>query len=146
MIGRGLTLLAAASLLMGAAPARFVDVRVEVTGLRSERGVVRACLTPVSRQFPQCRADDGSYSVVVRANDADDLQFLGIPPGTYAIAIVHDENDNGKIDRALGLLPKEGFGFSRDAPVRMGPPAFGDASFPVEAAPVRQVIRMRYML
>ena len=49
-------------------------------------------------------------------------------------------------DRALSLMPREGYGFSRDAPVRMGPPSFEQAAFEVGPARVSQTIRMRYML
>jgi uncharacterized protein (DUF2141 family) len=73
------------------------------------------------------------------------LDFADVVPGRYAIAVLHDENGNGKVDRALGLMPKEGFGFSRDAPVRMGPPSFKQASFDV-AGDASQTLRMRYML
>jgi len=67
-------------------------------------------------------------------------------PGTYAIALLHDENENDRIDRLLGLVPREGFGFSRDARVSFGPPHFEDAAFDVGTAEVSQTIRMRYML
>ncbi|MBL4858826.1 MAG: DUF2141 domain-containing protein, partial [Erythrobacter sp.] len=74
------------------------------------------------------------------------LTFRGVKPGRYAIALLHDENSNGKADRALGMMPKEGFGFSRDAPVRMGPPAFSDAVFEMTGEDRSMAIKMRYML
>ena len=116
-----------------------------ITDLRSDRGVVRACMTTHPDRFPRCRGDADAYAIVIPAT-AHVVDFPHVRPGTYAIALLHDENDNGKADRALGLMPKEGFGFSRDAKVRMGPPAFEDAAFTVDDAPVRQTIRMRYML
>ena len=67
-------------------------------------------------------------------------------PGRYAIALLHDENENGKADRALGMMPREGFGFSRDAPVRMGPPKFHDAAFEMVSQDRQMTIKMRYML
>ena len=121
-------------------------VRVEVTGLRSAKGVVRACMTSHADRFPQCRGDADAYSSVVPASGAAVIEFAAVRPGRYAIALLHDENGNGKADRALGMMPKEGFGFSRDAPVRLGPPSFGQAAFQIEAAGGRQTIRMRYML
>ena len=60
--------------------------------------------------------------------------------------LTHDENSNGKADRALGMMPKEGFGFSRDAKVRMGPPRFSDAAIDIGAQDRNLIIRMRYML
>ena len=67
-------------------------------------------------------------------------------PGRYAIALLHDENSNGKADRVLGMMPKEGFGFSRDAPVRMGPPKFRDAAFDMGTSDRELTIKMRYLL
>ena len=138
--------LTAAPLLAGAAANDGAGVSVEVTGLRSTKGVVRACMTTHADRFPRCRGDADAYALVVPAGHAVTLEFERVRPGRYAIALLHDENDNGKADRALSLMPREGYGFSRDAPVRLGPPSFGQAAFEVGPARVRQTIRMRYML
>ena len=121
-------------------------VTVQVTNMRNTDGVVRACMTRDEARFPRCQGSDHGYRVVIPAGEAATLRFTSVAAGTYAIALLHDENDNGRADRALGMMPKEGFGFSRDAPVRMGPPDFADAAITVGTAPVRQTIRMRYML
>lgn len=124
-----------------------VEVRVSVTDLRSSKGVVRACMTPLPGHFPKCRGDAAAYRKVLAAADETlEFSFTGVRPGRYAIALLHDENGNGKADRVLGMMPREGFGFSRDAPVRMAPPKFEDAAFEVAAGPVSQTIRMRYMM
>lgn len=138
--------LTAAPVLMGAAGDAGTKVQVVVTGLRSEDGVVRACMTRDSARFPRCRDDAASRRVVVPADGSMVLEFGLVSPGRYAIALLHDENDNGTADRAAFMIPKEGFGFSRDARVRMGPPSFDSAAFEVGSAPVRQTIHMRYML
>jgi len=121
-------------------------VQVTVTGLRSHEGVVRACMTDDTARFPRCRDDAKSYRVVIPAGEPLVLKFGHVPPGRYAIALLHDENNNGQADRAAGMIPREGYGFSRDAKVRMGPPRFEAAAFQVGPAPVRQTIHMRYML
>ena len=127
------------------APAK-VEVQVAITGLRSTEGLVRACLTADRERFPSWRGADAVHAVTLPAAEAQRLAFSDVSPGTYAIALLHDENGNGKADRVLGMMPREGFGFSRDAKVRMGPPDFADAAFAVGEVPVRQTIRMRYML
>jgi uncharacterized protein (DUF2141 family) len=121
-------------------------VHVDVTELRNAKGVVRACMTHDPGSFPRCRGVDGAYGETVPAAQRLTFTFRDVKPGTYAIALLHDENNNGKADRVLGMMPKEGFGFSRDAKVSMGPPKFGSAAFDVDGKPVRQSIRMRYML
>lgn len=123
------------------------DVVVIATGLRNVQGVVRACMTSDTRLFPSCRTSAAAYNVVGDARAKVTLTFRDVRPGRYAIALLHDENGNGKADRAGGMIPREGFGFSRDAKVRFGPPKFGEAAFDVSpGARDTLVIRMRYML
>ena len=143
---RLLAALVAAPMLLSAAPVPLVDVRVTVTNVRSHEGVVRACMTADPERFPRCRGDSAAHALVVHADERLQLDFADVAPGTYAIALLHDENENGKADRVLGMMPREGFGFSRDARIHMGPPAFEDAAFAVRRAPVQQTIRMRYIL
>ena len=130
--------------LAGATPGG-VDVRVTVTHLRSDHGLVQACLTADPAAFPDCSHDRDALALTVPASGHVVLEFNNVRPGHYAISLLHDENTNGKADRALGMIPKEGFGFSRDAPVRMGPPKFAAAAFEVKGQPVFQSIRMRYL-
>ena len=51
-------------------------------------------------------------------------RFKDIPNGAYAIAVFHDENGNGKLDKNFLGMPKEGYGFSNN--VR---PSFRGATF-----------------
>ena len=124
----------------------YADVSVTVTGLRSDHGVLRACLTPDPDDFPHCRHDSTSVRIVAAAAAEVHLVFVGVKPGRYAVALLHDENNNGRMDRALMMMPREGFGFSRDAPVRMGPPTFDRAAFELDVTGTAKMIRMRYML
>lgn len=126
---------------------KAAKVVVTVTNLRNADGVVLACMTASEKNFPKCRGVAGTKSSRVEAHEGRlTLTFEDVPPGNYAIALLHDENANGKADRALGMMPREGFGFSRDAPVRMGPPAFQDAEFGIGTQDRSMTIRMRYML
>ena len=122
-------------------------VTVTVTDLRNAKGVVRACMTTDEDQFPRCRGVPGAHGATAPAHDGSvSFTFTNVKPGRYAVALLHDENANGKADRALGMMPREGFGFSRDAKVRMGPPKFSDAAVDIGAKNRQLTIRMRYML
>lgn len=120
------------------------EVTVTVEGLRSANGQVLACLTASATSFPDCRRDPHARKQVVPARQDVAIHFADLPPGRYAIALIHDENANGKPDMAL-FLPREGFGFSRNAPVRFGPPSFSSAAFILGDGAQVQMIRMRYM-
>ena len=132
--------------LPAATPPKAGEITVTVTDLRSTKGVVRACMTANPAIFPRCREDPTSYRVVVPAAGQVELVFTGVKPGRYAVALLHDENGNGKADRALGMMPKEGFGFSRDAKVQMGPPKFENAAFDYAGTATSLTIQMRYLI
>lgn len=72
------------------------------------------------------------------------LAIEGLPPGTYAMAVMHDENANRRLDTFAGV-PTEGFGFSRNPAVRFGPPRFDAARFAVGGEATVQQVRMRYL-
>ena len=76
----------------------------------------------------------GEAQVVVR----------NIEPGVYAVQAFHDENDNLDLDRNFLGWPKEGMGFSNDAPMRFGPPTFEDAAIEIDAAGASTRLRLRY--
>jgi len=115
-----------------------------VTGLRSDKGQVLACLTANAGAFPRCEKDPDARALAVPASGAVEFEFRDVPPGQYAIALIHDENANGRLDMRL-MLPHEGFGFSRDARVRFGPPSFAKAAFSINGEARHQTIRMRYI-
>lgn len=108
------------------------------------KGQVLVCLTTNPKAFPDCSKDRASVRMAVKAADAHDFAVHAPATGTYAIAVVHDENSNNKMDVAI-FLPKEGFGFSRNPTITVGPPSFKSASFAV-AGDMRQSIKMKYML
>lgn len=120
-------------------------VDVTVTGLRSTKGLVRACLTRDPRFFPDCAQDPESLNASVPAGPEARLRFAHVAAGDYALAILHDENGNARADMLLGI-PREGVGFSRDPRIRFGPPKFEAARFRVDMKPISQVITMKYFL
>ena len=140
---RALGLLAMLPALSGAA-APGGEVSATVTGLRSGRGLIVACLTARPDAFPECQRDPRAIAILVPATEGATLSFGPVAPGRYAISLFHDENGNRRLDKHL-MIPREGYGFSRNAPVRFGPPRFAEAAFAVENGPARQAIRMRYI-
>jgi uncharacterized protein (DUF2141 family) len=70
--------------------------------------------------------------------------FLDLQPGTYALAVIHDENMNGKLDTNEVRIPTEGYGFSNDASALMGAPSFNAASFPYDGQNLALTITLNY--
>jgi len=114
---------------MGSAAAG--DISVTITGVRSAHGQMRLALFNNPVDFPNGRS---IFARNVPAREGEMTVILeGVEAGTYALAIHHDENANGKMDTSLIGFPLEGYGFSNDAPVFLGAPPFSDAAFTVPA-------------
>lgn len=129
------------------APARASEgamVELQLSGLRSSRGMVRICLTADKRYFPNCTNDPEARHLTVATTQATHLRFDALPVGRYALSVIHDENGNGKLDTRLGV-PREGFGFSNNAKALFGPPSFRSASFAVQGSNVIQAVTVRYI-
>lgn len=56
------------------------------------------------------------------------ITFENVAPGNYAVMVLHDENDNERMDMEPNGMPKESYGMSNN-PMLYGPPTFADAKF-----------------
>lgn len=116
----------------------------DVHGFRSQKGQVMACLTTRPQNFPNCQDDPNARRLTVPTADAGMLQFGNLPSGTYALALIHDENGNGKLDTMLGI-PKEGFGFSKNPAIRFGPPSFKSAGVTIVGGRSDESVKIKYL-
>ncbi|GGG58533.1 DUF2141 domain-containing protein [Bizionia arctica] len=69
-----------------------------------------------------------------------EVTFDDLVPGTYAIMVFHDANDNGKMDFDATGMPLESYGMSNN-PMLYGPPSFTDAKFILENDDLELLIR-----
>lgn len=67
----------------------------------------------------------------IEANAATVHATFSVEPGNYAIAVFHDENGNGKMDKRLFGIPKEPYGLSNNFRPRFSGPKFSDCQFSV---------------
>ena len=107
--------------------------------------MVHACLTQDKAHFPDCEGDARALKLSVPAREAHALEFRNLASGSYALSIVHDENGNGRLD-TFAKIPREGYGFSGNPPIRFGPPKFAEASFTLAPGRNLQAVRVRYLL
>ena len=145
-ISRGARLLAPLALFLSlSAQAGPGEVEVQLQNLRNQNGVVRLCLSRNPAHFPNCDRDPQAVSRTVPARGAGSVRFTGLAAGTWALGVIHDEDGNGRLNTFMGI-PREGFGFSRNPRLRMGPPRYEDVRFPVAQGRTTLVVRMTYLL
>ena len=103
------------------------SIIVEVVGLRNEEGQVLIALFRSSDGFPDDR-DKAQASAAVRIHDRTARhEFEDVPPGDFAIGVLHDENENFEMDTNIFGIPQEGYGASRNPAPRLGPPRYRES-------------------
>ncbi|MDQ8020722.1 MAG: DUF2141 domain-containing protein [Moraxellaceae bacterium] len=134
------TTLLSTLLFAATAPAFAADLIVEVEGLRSNKGNVSVGLFDKAETFPK------SFAVGQRVpadKSVVEIVFRDLKPGSYALSAYQDENENQELDRGMFGIPKEPYGFSRDALGDKGPPEFRDARIELTEAGTRIRIKLR---
>ncbi len=102
---------------------------VEIKGLKNNEGKARILIFSEKEKdyFPSDH-EKAYRAHVMPASDAQEgFVFEGVPFGSYAVSVHHDENDDGRVNSNFLGIPKEGLGASNDAKDSFGPPPFRKA-------------------
>jgi uncharacterized protein (DUF2141 family) len=143
---RRITLLTAIALCVaGTARASCSGLHVTILNLRNAIGTVDCALFDSPSGFPAdtMRSAIRLTAMKVPKGEAH-CHFDDIPPGTYALVVLHDENMNGRIDYNWLGVPREGYGFSNDARGTLGVPSFKQASFVYDGKTLELTVTLRY--
>jgi len=90
-------------------------------------------MNALNPQAPEGQFRDIQLEKAKIVNGKSEITFKNLPKGKYAVNILHDENNNSKIDKGL-ILPKEGIGFSNYQTIGLrNRPNFSKASFELNA-------------
>jgi uncharacterized protein (DUF2141 family) len=127
-----------------AAPEGNCSLVIHVTGFRNSKGLLGAGLFTSSAGWPE--DVDKSFRnehFPIEGNHAT-ARFDHLPAGKYGVVALHDENENGKLDRNIFLFPKEGFGFANNPHVLLVAPPIEKATISVTCPITTTEIRLIY--
>lgn len=119
-------------------------IMLEVHGMRNSKGHVLVSVFDDAAGFPDDAARATKKLQLDIRNGKALFSLSGLPDGEYAVAVLHDENDDGKLNTNWIGLPKEGFGFSNNVMGMFGPPSFHKAKVKVSGGRVDVKLRMKY--
>jgi len=120
-------------------------IHVKVLNIRNSTGTVDCALFDSPGGFPREFLLSATNVMIIKVRHTEArCDFEDIPPGTYALAVVHDENMNGKLDTKWLGIPKEGYGFSNDVKALLGAPPFSAASFQYDGGILDLTISLHY--
>jgi uncharacterized protein (DUF2141 family) len=122
-----------------------VSLSVSVAGFRGDKG--QAIVALFSSKDGWLKLDRAVQVRKVKISGGRvEVKLDGVAPGTYAVSVIHDENENGKLDMRYFPIPgpAEGAGVSNDASATIGPPSYSDAAFRLSDKGGSIKIKVRY--
>ncbi len=116
---------------------------VDVSGVKERKGKLQAALFNTAEGFPDSKPFRAEVLNITEQNKLQ-VVFKDVPPGSYAVAVYHDKNGNGKLDKNLLGIPVEDYGFSNDTRgTRLSAPSFEDTQMQLTGQPAQVSIEVR---
>ena len=112
-----------------------VTLVVRVDGFESADGVAGAAAWQTAQGFPE-QIEHAVATTYVGIQDGVAVACFGqMEPGTYAITVFHDTNDNRRFDRNWLGMPREAWGVSNNVRPRLRAPRFDEAMLELPPGP-----------
>ena len=113
--------------------------------LRNDKGTFRCALWRSPAGFPDSFRNAASLAQDRPKRRSATCRFTGLKPGRYAVSVLHDENDNQRMDTNLFGIPLEGYGVSNDAPPgAVSGPSWREAVFELGQTDASLGLKIRY--
>ena len=108
------------------------ELEVIIENPRVAEGQIMLRLLQGEAEF---KGEKPPYAALQRRAQAKAVGFVfkHLPPGEYAVQVMHDVNDNGELDTNFIGMPREPWAFSNNAAGNMGPPTWEDVRFNMAA-------------
>ena len=130
-----------AIVLLAASNANAADLNITVTDIRSTQGSVGVSVVDTAAAWNGEAKGVARQKLPIQGKEVV-FRLTDLPPGQYAVSVIHDENDNGKLDANFMGMPTEGYGFSNN-PVVLRKPTFEEVQFQLGAEGGAMTIRLR---
>jgi uncharacterized protein (DUF2141 family) len=133
----------AGGLASAQAPAAKCRLVVHIDGFRNTKGHAGVTVFTSPDGWPEDN-DKAFMHDAWPINGDKATAELELPAGRYAVAAIHDENSNHKLDRNMFGIPKEGFGFVNNPKVMLSAPSFDKAALQVTCPVTETTIHLIY--
>lgn len=118
---------------------------VEVGKLRNLKGLLRCQIFDKADGFPSERPKAKVKVDQTPGGNFVTCTFNDLPAGTYAVAVLHDEDQDGVLATNFLGMPQEGYGASNNKLPGMSAPTFEDSRLRIEAGERRVIkVELRY--
>ncbi|MEM7251898.1 MAG: DUF2141 domain-containing protein [Pseudomonadota bacterium] len=118
------------SLLLLSGSALANSLTLTVSDIRNSQGTVRVQVLAGEAAFKDEAPATAGVIVPARVPTVT-VVINDLPPGDYAVRVMHDVDGDEQLSRNLLGLPTEPWAFSNNATGTMGPPSWKQAKFPI---------------
>ena len=121
------------------------NLKVKIIGIKKKQGQLCLSLFNCKQGFP----NNGNKAIKTYSIEVTDTQatihFSNLEAGSYAVAVFHDENNDGVLNFNWLGIPIEGFGFSNNPRILKGIPKFKDSAVMVNDSDTNIEIKLKYI-
>ncbi len=121
------------------------QIRVKIANVRSDKGHLLISVFDSEKGWPMHPTKAVRVARMSAKTGEMSKNFSGLKPGRYAVAMIHDENDNKKLDSDDKGAPTEGFGFSNNPKVQNGAAGFDQAAFEMKPPAAEVTVKLNYL-
>ncbi len=105
-------------------------LQIEGSRFRNTKGHMRFAIYNDKTYFLDTKGYFALGEAAIIGNKASTQ--IDLPPGTYAVSFLHDENDDKQMEYTLGI-PREGFGISNLTSFPFGKPRYEKSLVTIES-------------
>jgi uncharacterized protein (DUF2141 family) len=116
---------------------------VKFENVRNEKGSIKYLVFKSEEGYPDDLKQSIKSGTIPTKEAEQGIVLSDLEAGSYSFSVIHDENNNDKLDTNFLGIPKEGFGFSNNPLVLFGPPSFDKTKVEVNKD-TEIVIKMKY--
>ncbi|MDP6376067.1 MAG: DUF2141 domain-containing protein [Pseudomonadales bacterium] len=104
---------------------------VNIARVPSDDGKIMVAVLGSEQQFTDDSAPPVAATILAAKSGTVTYVVHDLTPGEYGVRVMHDQNENQKMDSNFVGMPKEPWGFSNNALGSFGPPSWQDVKFSV---------------
>ncbi len=119
------------------------NISIKTKGMKNLKGQLCFALFNGPHNFPSPSDSLLKSECISASKSLGMFTFHGLPFGTYAISVFHDENSDRILNTRIFGIPKESFGFSKDPTVLVSAPKFLDCTVILNSNILEQEINLK---
>lgn len=109
-----------------------------ISNIKKAKGQIIVSIYKTAEDFPKEGKEFKKVIIDVKSIPSE-IQNIHLPKGEYAIALLHDENEDGECNFNMIGIPTEGYGFSQNFKPLFTVPDFDDTKFVVSGEQTMEI-------